>query len=76
MINFHSHMLSRSICSLHCSTSFIIHKFTFKYKSSIETVVKFKAIYYHACITDIITSHNPSSPKFHKVIKIMYYPSA
>lgn len=74
MINFHSHVLSRSICSLHCSTSFIIHKFTNKYESSIQTVVQFKAIYYHTCITDIITSHHPSSSKFHKAINLMYYP--
>lgn len=69
-------MLSRSTCSLCCSTSSIIHKFTKKYRSSTQIVVKVKAIYYHTCITDIITSHFPSSSKFHKVINFMYNPSA
>lgn len=69
-------MLSRSICSLCCSTSSIIHKCAKTYKSSIQTVVKFKAIYYDTCITDIISSHYPSSSKFHKAINFMYNPSA
>lgn len=57
MINFHSHMLSRSICSLCCSTSFVIHKFTNKHKGSIQTVVKFKAIYYITLVLLTLSLH-------------------